>query len=451
MKKEFKKRFDELLKIKETTTAKIGRGKDFEKLIIDVFEDENILLHRSYHTNDNKAEQIDGAIEILNRIILFEVKWVESNLAASDLYAFIGKIDNKLVGTLGLFISKEELSDNFKNAIIKGRKRIVFLLHGQDIDVLFVGEFSLKEYLEYCIRRYSYDNIIHYPCSSFIDKSKSEELSKSESDLSENKIDSIKNILKIIFTDSKVEEYKIDIEIKNLNSEKKGLLTIYLLEKYPKYYDAYISAHYLNRSRNRFDNIKYALTEIIKQKEVTNRIFREYYKLYCNSVNEQYLSDFLWEPFKNNYEKLNKKDIFHRTLYENYKKIKGDYDKENLLTRIIKDIWDNLDKELQHKFLYEYLEIFFSDRKDGYDQKDFAKVLISKKKYKNTFKSWIETKIEEEIKSAALNDEDIGYEVRYFSRHYSDMMYALDFDESTWHEYIRNLYKDTLDNMKKSK
>lgn len=442
MKKEFRNRFKELLKTKETKTTKIGRGQDFEKLINDIFEDEGILLQRSYHTNDNKAEQIDGAIELLNRITLFEVKWVESNLAASELYAFIGKIENKLVGTLGLFISKEELTDNFINAITKGRKRTVLLLHGQDIDLLFAGGFSLKKYLEYCIRRYSYDNIIHYPCSSFIDERKKiEELYKSKSNIP---VISIENILKIIFTDTKVEEYKIDIELKKLKSEEKGRLAIYLLEKFPKYYEAYISALFSKRNRNHFGNIKYALSEVINQKEVTNRIFRKYYELYCSSVNERYLADFLWEPFRNYYKKLKDKDCFHSTLYENFKRIKGDYDKENLLTRIIRNIWHSVDKELQHKFLYEYLEIFFSSRKDGYEQKEFARTLINKKEYINTFKKWIQSKIKEEIESAALNAEDIANEVKYFSRHYNDMMYALDFDESTWHEHISKLYKNTL-------
>ncbi len=161
MKTEFKERFNNLLKIKETQTAKIGRGQDFEKLINDIFEDEGILLKRSYQTSDNKAEQIDGAIEILNRIILFEVKWVESGLAASDLYAFIGKVENKLIGTLGLFISKEELSDNFVNSLSKGRRRNVLLFHGNDIQILIDGDLSLIDYFSYCIRRYSFDNIIH--------------------------------------------------------------------------------------------------------------------------------------------------------------------------------------------------------------------------------------------------------------------------------------------------
>lgn len=444
MKKEFKTRFNELQKTKATTTAKIGRGQDFEKLINDMFEDENILLHRSYHTYDNKAEQIDGAIELLNRIILFEVKWVESNLAASDLYAFIGKIENKLIGTLGLFISREELSDNFIAAITKGRKRNVLLLHGNDIDLLFAGHFSPKDYLEHCIRRYSFDNILHYAASSYIESKKLDKLSMTASVPPSNKSEGIKAILRLLFQDDRVEEYVIDLEIEKLRQEERKQLAIYLLGKYPKYYDAYTSSLFSKRNRNQLSNMKYALSEVLKQKEVTESISDNFFDLYCSSANERYLEDFLWDAFSYAYEKLKDKDCFIDTLYNNFKKIEGNYDKENLLTRIIREIWDSLDEGLQHKFIYEYIDIFFSSRNDGYEQKEFARALIKRKEYVTVFKKWIESKIKMEIISAPLTVEDIPNEIKYFTRHYSEMMLPLDIDEDAWSEYITKLYKRNL-------
>lgn len=443
MKEEFKQRYDQLLKIKETPSAKIGRGTDFEKLINDVFEDEGLLLKRSYHSSDNMAEQIDGAIELLNRIILFEVKWVESGLAASDLYAFIGKVENKLIGTLGLFISKEELSDNFVNSLSKGRRRNVLLFHGNDIQLLFAGDLSLTDYLSYCIRRYSFDNIMHYDASSFVKSQKLVESSRSKPDLLPSKTESIKNILGILFTDDRVAEYIVDLELKKLTLEEKGQLANYLLEKYPHFYDAFISL-LSKRNRNQFSNMHYALSELVKQKEVTNRIVDNYYELYFGSVNERYLQEFLWESFRSGYETLKDKDRFQNTLYENLTKIIGNYDKENLLSKVIKDIWPTIDKDLQNKFVYEYLEIFFSDRKDQYDQKRFARELITTSKYMPIFKQWIETKIKVEIASAELTMADIPNEVKYFARRYKEMMIALALDESAWHTYITELYKAQL-------
>src|SRR5690606_12657194 len=97
MDQKFIDRFDNLCKIDGSTDKLLlqQRGYDFEAVINDIFADEKSLLRRSYHTKDNKREQIDGAIEVWNRVLLIEVKWVKSNLAASELYSFIGKVENK--------------------------------------------------------------------------------------------------------------------------------------------------------------------------------------------------------------------------------------------------------------------------------------------------------------------------------------------------------------------
>jgi hypothetical protein len=442
MKTEFKRRFSNLLKVKGTPTAKIGRGQDFEVLINDVFEDEGILLQRSYHTSDNRSEQIDGAIEVLNRVILFEVKWVESGLAASDLYAFIGKIENKLIGTLGLFISKEELTENFINSLSKGRRRNVLLLHGKDVELLFSRDISLRDYFGYCIRRYSFDNIIHYDVMSFLQGlEKSAALNKSDQVYSSGDSDGIKKILKTLFSDIRIEEYTIDLELQKLNSEEKRQLACYLLEKYPKYYDAYISSLFSKKHRNQLTNMTYALSELVKQKNVVNNIVHKYFELYCDSASERYLEGFLWEPFKNGYESIDDKTKFQSILYKNFEKIIGDYDKENLLTKVVKDIWPTIDKQFQDQFLNEYIEIFFSSRKDGYDQKRFARELVNKKENKRAIKKWIESKIKKEIESSDLGVDDIPNEVNYFTRRYNDVVNVLDIDESEWQKYVRRLYR----------
>lgn len=132
MKQEFIDQFNTLKKVPQGIQLSQQRGRDFEELINNIFKEEKVLLRRGFHTTDNKSEQIDGAIEIDNRIFLIETKWVQSNLAASDLFSFIGKIENKFFGTLGIFISKEELSENFINALNKGRRQAVLVIHGED-------------------------------------------------------------------------------------------------------------------------------------------------------------------------------------------------------------------------------------------------------------------------------------------------------------------------------
>ena len=146
------------------------RGLIFEKLIQDLLENEKLLSRRSYHTADGKSEQIDGALNIDGIRALLEVKWVKSGLAASELYAFSGKVEGKFVGTIGLFVSREELSSNFLNSLRTGRRQCVIVIHGDDVDHIFKPSFPIEKYLITLIDALSIDNIYHLPASEFIRK-----------------------------------------------------------------------------------------------------------------------------------------------------------------------------------------------------------------------------------------------------------------------------------------
>ena len=106
------------------------RGNQFEELILELFAAEKLLRKKSYHTSDKKSEQIDGALKIGAIRALLEVKWVNSGLAASELYAFLGKVEGKFIGTVGIFISRVELSPNFLNSLRSGRRQSVIVIHG---------------------------------------------------------------------------------------------------------------------------------------------------------------------------------------------------------------------------------------------------------------------------------------------------------------------------------
>ncbi|MCZ7611786.1 MAG: hypothetical protein M5U17_16710 [Ignavibacterium sp.] len=269
-KQKFYIRYKKLRKVKNTKIAKIGRGQDFEMLINDVFEEEDILLKRSYHTSDNKSEQIDGAIEILNRVILFEVKWVAENLAASELYSFLGKIDNKLYGTLGLFISEKELSDNFLSAIARGRRRNVFIIHGSDINLIFKKDVSLKDYLTHCIKLYSYDNLTYYSVARWLKEN--ENLSNAEKTAREiEKIDKqvVKDTLKKILDVNLMPKHDIYLVIADLGEAEKIKVVNYLLREYPTYYNAYAKSVFAKRGK--FENIENSLEILLDSGEITKK------------------------------------------------------------------------------------------------------------------------------------------------------------------------------------
>ncbi|MCJ7932502.1 MAG: restriction endonuclease [Chryseobacterium sp.] len=197
MKQEFIDRFETLQKANDDPQLLQQRGRDFEELINNIFQEETVLLRKGFHTADNKSEQIDGAIEIDNRIFLIETKWVKSNIAASDLFSFIGKIENKFFGTLGIFISKEKLSENFIDALNKGRRQVVLVIHGEDIDLLFnpKNDIKINEYISHTLRLCSYDNILHFPVKKYLDILKNEKSVEKIENFNEDSIAFIKNSL----------------------------------------------------------------------------------------------------------------------------------------------------------------------------------------------------------------------------------------------------------------
>ena len=144
------------------------RGTDFEQIVLDLFEKNNLLIRRSYHTSDNKSQQIDGAIEVNSRVFLIESKWTSSNIAASELFGFLGKVESKFSGTFGIFISKNELTSNFINSLRAGRRQSVIVIHGDDVATIFQKNFPLTEYINETIRRVSTDNITHLSAKEFL-------------------------------------------------------------------------------------------------------------------------------------------------------------------------------------------------------------------------------------------------------------------------------------------
>ena len=119
---------DKFAKIRKSA-SKRRRGLRFERLFYEIFERDKILIEKSYK-NKEGSQQIDGAIEINNRIFIIEVKWEKTKtLAASKLYSFLGKINSKIEGTLGVFISYNELGNNFINSTRAGIKQNCIIIN----------------------------------------------------------------------------------------------------------------------------------------------------------------------------------------------------------------------------------------------------------------------------------------------------------------------------------
>lgn len=153
-----------------------SRGNKFEKLVREVFRAWGMLRRGSYHTGDNKSEQIDGVVEFAKRLSLLEVKWEKANLAASELFAFLGKVEGKFTGMIGIFVSRNPLTSNFLTALRAGRRQSIIVIHGRDVDAMFDKEFDLPGYLEAHVFHVCVSNLCHLSADKYLKKLKEKQV-----------------------------------------------------------------------------------------------------------------------------------------------------------------------------------------------------------------------------------------------------------------------------------
>ncbi|MCZ7611787.1 MAG: hypothetical protein M5U17_16715 [Ignavibacterium sp.] len=154
----------------------------------------------------------------------------------------------------------------------------------------------------------------------------------------------------------------------------------------------------------------------------------------------------MWEKFKDYYKKLKSvnKLEFEKALLKNFESIYGSWLDENKLTNVIEYIWSSMSENTKAEFINYYIEIYFSNRKDHYEQKQFASKIVTNSQNRKYVKNWIEKKINEEIKSSKLTQDDVESEVKYFNRYYSKAQTILSFNDSDWRAYLTKKYKENI-------
>lgn len=88
------------------------------------------------------------------------------------LCLFIGKVESKFIGTIGIFLSRVNLSDNFLRSLKSGRRQSVIVIHGEDINHIFNPNFPVAEYIRSIIDHISFDNNTHFSASDFLESVK---------------------------------------------------------------------------------------------------------------------------------------------------------------------------------------------------------------------------------------------------------------------------------------
>ena len=136
------------------------RGFAFERLLNGLFALEGLDPRTGYRP---EGEQIDGSVYLDGRVFLIEAKWHVDPLPASTLYQFKGKVDGKLAGTIGIFISMSGYADHTVDALVLGKALNIVLFDGRDIDAAIVRGYGFKAVLKLKLRKAAEEGAIYFP------------------------------------------------------------------------------------------------------------------------------------------------------------------------------------------------------------------------------------------------------------------------------------------------
>lgn len=350
------------------------RGTQFERLFYEVFERENILLERSYF-NEDGSQQIDGAVEVNNRIFLTEIKWEESKtLAASKLYSFLGKINSKIDGTLGLFISYNELGDNFLNSVRAGVRQNCIIINGEDnVIPIIKGEVLLKDYIWYIYQQASTRNRIFIPVSEFISLPK---ISNDKKD--DSKWNEVYEAL-ISDEDNGSFEIKLDSNYSEIDKLPGKSITLYPI---------------LHKNRTIANKLDYLIDTIIDKDKTA------FYRALVAKLESLHWIKYADEHLLDKSKNLSKIDPIQADkialkVIEYLREHYGQWEEENKASLVLDFLFDHVSEEVSGKIYHAYSPIYCdTSRKSHYPQKKFADKLFSKIEPENRFEV-IKNEIEE--------------------------------------------------------
>ncbi|HEX8394512.1 MAG TPA: hypothetical protein VF665_19350 [Longimicrobium sp.] len=144
-------------------TAKRKRGQEFEVFLHSLLAASDLAPRTRYRPD---GEEIDGSFELAGRVYLLEAKWHRDPLPASAIYAFKGKVDGKLAGTLGLFVSVSGYSVDAVEALTLGKTLNVILADRDDIIAALASEAGFGGVLRAKLRAAAEEGVVYFPVSS---------------------------------------------------------------------------------------------------------------------------------------------------------------------------------------------------------------------------------------------------------------------------------------------
>jgi Restriction endonuclease len=139
------------------------RGYALERILNALLARENLNPRLSYRID---GEQIDGSFSLGTQFFLTEAKWHSKPLPASALYTLYGKVNGKLSGTLGVFISLSGYSDGAPDALALGKQISVILFDQSDFEVALGENKGFTEVLLVKLRAAAEEGLVYFPYKS---------------------------------------------------------------------------------------------------------------------------------------------------------------------------------------------------------------------------------------------------------------------------------------------
>ncbi|WP_353096356.1 restriction endonuclease [Empedobacter brevis] len=163
--KQIKDLFDSLKEDKNFPNAvdKRKRGRDFEKLLNELLKLEELDPRTSFRPS---GEEVDGSFLYGNRVFLLEAKWYSTAMPASSIYQFKGKVDGKLIGTIGVYISISGFSSEAVDALTFGKSINIILFDKSDLETAIIEDNGFQKVLYQKIRKATEEGQAFFPINS---------------------------------------------------------------------------------------------------------------------------------------------------------------------------------------------------------------------------------------------------------------------------------------------
>jgi hypothetical protein len=143
------------------------RGYRLEDVVFDLLAHE--ALEPVRHVSP-PGEELDFYFTDGVRHFLMEARW-RKKVTAADVFAFRGKLEGKLLGTLGIFLSVDApFSTGAVQAVTWGKQVNTLLFDGVDLEYALSPAHSFRSVLDVKIRRAVQYGDISYEYEAFLDE-----------------------------------------------------------------------------------------------------------------------------------------------------------------------------------------------------------------------------------------------------------------------------------------